>query len=86
MKKTSDDDIFVNPDKPQETSFLISADKITAGTISADKINFNPLGKWLAITKGEWALAEPKKDHPTNCVNCGAALHGNVCEYCGTEY
>lgn len=22
----------------------------------------------------------------TNCVNCGAILHGNVCEYCGTEY
>lgn len=21
----------------------------------------------------------------TNCVNCGAILHGNVCEYCGTE-
>lgn len=22
----------------------------------------------------------------TNCVNCGAPLHGNICEYCGTEY
>ena len=22
----------------------------------------------------------------TNCINCGAILHGNVCEYCGTEY
>lgn len=22
----------------------------------------------------------------TNCVNCGAILHGNICEYCGTEY
>lgn len=22
----------------------------------------------------------------TNCVNCGAILRGNVCEYCGTEY
>jgi hypothetical protein len=21
-----------------------------------------------------------------NCVNCGAPLHGSVCEYCGTEY
>ena len=21
-----------------------------------------------------------------NCVNCGAPLHGTVCEYCGTEY
>lgn len=22
----------------------------------------------------------------TNCINCGAPLHGNVCAYCGTEY
>lgn len=22
----------------------------------------------------------------TNCINCGAVLHGNICEYCGTEY
>ena len=22
----------------------------------------------------------------TNCVNCGAPLHGGKCEYCGTEY
>lgn len=21
----------------------------------------------------------------TNCINCGAPLHGNKCEYCGTE-
>ena len=20
------------------------------------------------------------------CINCGAPLHSNVCEYCGTEY
>lgn len=22
----------------------------------------------------------------TNCINCGAPLHGNKCEYCRTEY
>lgn len=22
----------------------------------------------------------------TNCVNCGAILHGSKCEYCETEY
>lgn len=22
----------------------------------------------------------------TNCVNCGAPLHGSSCRYCGTEY
>lgn len=23
---------------------------------------------------------------PKNCINCGAILHGNKCEYFGTEY
>lgn len=23
--------------------------------------------------------------HPTNCPNCGALLHSNVCDYCGTH-
>lgn len=27
---------------------------------------------------------QPKS--PTNCRNCGAPLHGSVCEYCGTVY
>ena len=22
----------------------------------------------------------------TNCLNCGAPLHGDVCKYCGTTY
>lgn len=26
------------------------------------------------------------KSYPTNCRNCGAVLHSNKCEYCGTEY
>lgn len=21
----------------------------------------------------------------TNCPNCGAVMHGNICDYCGTE-
>ena len=28
---------------------------------------------------------EAGKTHPTNCQNCGAVLHGYVCEYCGTD-
>lgn len=22
----------------------------------------------------------------TNCINCGAPIHNNKCDYCGTEY
>lgn len=29
---------------------------------------------------------EKKKTYPTNCKNCGAVLHSNVCEFCGSEY
>ena len=25
------------------------------------------------------------KPYPSNCVNCGAVLHGHICEYCGAE-
>lgn len=27
-----------------------------------------------------------KKVLPSHCVNCGAPLDSNVCEYCGTRY
>lgn len=23
---------------------------------------------------------------PTNCKNCGAPLHGHICQFCDTEY
>lgn len=30
--------------------------------------------------------AESDEKLPTNCVNCGAVLTSNKCEYCGTIY
>lgn len=30
-------------------------------------------------------LQEKMKHSMTNCPNCGAPLHGNKCDYCGTE-
>lgn len=36
------------------------------------------------------AEAKEKTAHynhrPTNCKNCSAPLHGNVCKFCDTEY
>ncbi|MGN1404214.1 MAG: hypothetical protein ACI4XB_07825 [Ruminococcus sp.] len=26
-----------------------------------------------------------QKPRPTNCPNCGALLHGNICDYCGAH-
>lgn len=30
-------------------------------------------------------LQEKMKHSTTNCPNCGAVMHGNICDYCGTE-
>ena len=29
---------------------------------------------------------EPSQPRVINCKNCGAPIHDNICEYCGTEY
>ena len=43
---------------------------------------------WECISSGSIAY-EPstlkKISYPTNCKNCGAVLHNNICEYCGTD-
>ena len=40
-----------------------------------------------SITNFQKFFKNKKGDYmPSNCVNCGAVLHGNICEYCGTEY
>ena len=31
------------------------------------------------------ARTRAAQDAPTNCPNCGALLHSNVCDYCGTQ-
>ena len=32
------------------------------------------------------AMENEHSHHPTNCKNCGAPLHGHICEFCDTEY
>lgn len=42
----------------------------------------------ITIVNHPW-VDQPKehnKSEQKNCVNCGAVLHGNYCEFCGTEY
>ena len=43
-------------------------------------------GIYLRIGEGYLHSTCTKKSHPTNCKNCGAVLHSNTCEFCGTEY
>ena len=42
--------------------------------------------KWEEIGSTTWNDVNTQKMLPTNCKNCGAALHGHKCEYCGTTY
>lgn len=41
-------------------------------------------GQWIELFNN--ATIKVKNHNFTNCKNCGAPLHGNICEYCGTEY
>ena len=38
---------------------------------------------WMPLSSESSKTDKPKI---TNCKNCGAPLHGSICEYCGTEY
>ena len=38
-----------------------------------------------AISESFRYLQEKMKHSTTNCPNCGAPLHGNKCDYCGSE-
>lgn len=40
----------------------------------------------FAITGAENIPTEPPRPRVTTCKNCGAPVHNNVCEYCGTGY
>lgn len=43
-------------------------------------------GIYLRIGENHLHSTCAEKSHPTNCKNCGAVLHSNTCEFCGTEY
>ena len=48
---------------------------------------WEPVGSVDSITDSDsktWSNTQ--KILPTNCKNCGAVLHGYICEYCGTTY
>lgn len=51
------------------------------------------IGEQYLWIENEWQLIGTTqncctsiKTKPKMCTQCGASLHGNICEYCGTEY
>lgn len=61
---------------------------IVEGKIEANNIVNNPprVKKIYYRLSGQWIELYNHKNYPSNCKNCGAPLHRNMCEYCGTEY
>ena len=54
--------------------------------LGCNGFSMNSMREMLDIEKVTNDNISKPKHYPTNCVNCGAVLHGNQCEYCGTEY
>lgn len=54
--------------------------------LGCNGFTMNEMREMLNIEKVTNDNISKPKHYPTNCVNCGAVLHGNQCEYCGTEY
>lgn len=72
-----------------EGAGMVKLTKLTQGIINSKNIAtgciaFTPLGSevigYIDI------VHEPRRPRVTNCKNCGAPVHNNICEYCGTEY
>jgi hypothetical protein len=47
--------------------------------------DFNVSSKVAANVCENLKMIQRKSVKVTNCPNCGAVMHGNICDYCGTE-
>ena len=44
-------------------------------------------GGGIKYSKTQRSLStKPSQPRVITCKNCGAPVHDNICEYCGTEY
>lgn len=74
-----------------------SGDQLPRAAINFDEFHEMDTGRKYVFYNGNWTLfdhgwkrevttAQVQKTYPTNCKNCGAVLHSQICEYCGSEY
>lgn len=59
---------------------------LTITTVSAKDLAEGKIRYTAHVAESFHTHASLEKPRVTNCKNCGAPLHGNRCEYCGTEY
>ena len=62
----------------------LNALTLKAANIQTGYISYTP--NVATITGIVNIPTEPPRPRVTTCKNCGAPVHNNVCEYCGTEY
>ena len=57
------------------------------GTVNASNVltgyTYIPVKKTVIVDYYDSTRLRPRV---STCKNCGAPVHNNICEYCGTEY
>ena len=59
---------------------------LTITTVSAKDLAEGQIRYAAHVAEGFHTHASLEKLRVSTCKNCGAPVHNNTCEYCGTEY
>lgn len=70
--------------KPNKAS--TDSDEATSMVRNYLQLCSNGISEMLAKSIEDSGVEPVVVHRPLNCINCGAALHGDTCEFCGTEY
>ena len=62
--------------------YYLENDTVDASKI-ASGLTYIPVGKTVIV---DYYDSTRLRKRVSTCKNCGAPVHNNVCEYCGTEY
>ena len=71
-------------DDIEDSGITINEDEL-ARRICECAEDFNVSSKVAKIVHKNLTRMQRKSVKVTNCPNCGAVMHGNICDYCGTE-
>ena len=71
-------------DDIEDSGITINEDEL-ARRICECAEDFNVSSKVAKIVHENLTRMQRKSVKVTNCPNCGAVMHGNICDYCGTE-
>lgn len=86
---TADDQRFKDAllevlDDIEDSGIIVDEDEL-ASRIHECAEAFNVSSEVAKIVHENLTRMQRKSVKVTNCPNCGAVMHGNICDYCGTE-